>query len=97
MQVTDAVKVLYALRKDEESVSGQVFFTLAIVVKVEKILKDSLDLIPSPSTSVKIMGGKVCLRCKGKTLLGVVNKLLKVKIFCPITSNKLSPHNLNFH
>ena len=47
MQVTDAVKVLYALRKDEESVSGQVFFTLAIVVKVEKILKDSLDLIPS--------------------------------------------------
>ena len=31
MQVTDAVKVLYALRKDEESVSGQVFFTLAIV------------------------------------------------------------------
>ena len=78
MQVTDAVKVLYALRKDEESVSGQVFFTLAIVVKVEKILKDSLDLIPSPSTSVKIqiMGGKVCLWCKGKTMLGDVNKLL---------------------
>ena len=24
------------------------------------------------------MGGKVCLRCKGKTLLGVVNKLLNV-------------------
>ena len=42
MQVTDAVKVLYALRKDEESVSGQVFFTLAIVVKVEKFLKDTL-------------------------------------------------------
>ena len=45
--------------------------------KVEKILKGSLDLIPSPSTSVKIqiMGGKVCLRYKGKTLLGIVNKL----------------------
>ena len=45
--------------------------------KVEKILKGSLDSIPSPSPSVKIqiMGGKVCLRCKGKTLLGVVNKL----------------------
>ena len=30
--------------------------------KVEKILKGSLDLIPSPSPSVKIqiMGGKVC-------------------------------------
>ena len=47
--------------------------------KVEKFLKDRLDLIPSPSSSVKIqiMGGKVCSRCKGKTLLGVVNKLLK--------------------
>jgi hypothetical protein len=47
--------------------------------KVENILKGSLDSIPSPSPSVKIqiMGGKVCLRCKGKTLLGDVNKLLK--------------------
>ena len=50
-------------------------------IKVEKILKGSLDLIPSPSLSVKvqIVSGKVCLRCKGKTLLGVVNKLLKTK------------------
>ena len=49
--------------------------------KVENILKGSLDLIPSPSTTVKIqiMAVKVCLRCKGKTLLGVVNKLLKIK------------------
>ena len=49
--------------------------------KVEKILKGSLDSIPSPTPLVKIqiMGGKVCLRCKGKTLLGVVNKFLKVK------------------
>ena len=54
--------------------------------KVEKILKDSLDSIPSPSPSVKIqiMGGKVCLRCKGKTLLGIANKLLKTK--CLLTS-----------
>ena len=38
--------------------------------KVEKILKGSLDLIPSPSPSVQIqiMGGKVCLRCKTKTV-----------------------------
>ena len=45
--------------------------------KVEKILKGSLDSIPSPSPSVKIqiMGGKFCLRCKGKTLLALVNKL----------------------
>ena len=47
--------------------------------KVEKILKGSLDLIPSPSIKIQILGGKACLRCKGKTLLGVVNKLLKTK------------------
>ena len=40
-------------------------------VKVEKILKGSVNLIPSPSPSskIQIMGGKVCLRCTGKTLL----------------------------
>ena len=49
--------------------------------KVEKILKGSLDSISSPSLSVKIqiMGGKFCLRRKCKTLLGIVNKLLKTK------------------
>ena len=59
-----------------------------ILRKVEHILKDSLDSIPSPSPSVKIqiMGGKVCLRCKGKTLLGVVNKLLKTKSLMPSPS-----------
>ena len=38
--------------------------------EVEKILKGSLDLIPSPSPSAKIqiMDKRVCLRCKGKTL-----------------------------
>ena len=38
--------------------------------KVENIFKVSLDWIPSPSPSVKIqiMGGKVCLNCKGKTM-----------------------------
>ena len=50
-------------------------------LKVEKILEGSLDLISSPSPSVKIqiMGGNVCLRFKGKTLLGIVKKLLKTK------------------
>ena len=59
----------------------------AAVCKVEKILKGTLDLIPSPLPSVKIqiMGGKVCLRCKGKTLLGIVNKLLKTKVVDIIT------------
>ena len=59
--------------------------------KVENILKGSLDSIPSPSPSVKIqiMGGKVCLRCKGKTLLGIVNKLLKTKGLLTSPSNVL--------
>ena len=48
--------------------------------KVEKILKDSLDSFssPSPLVEIQIMGGKICLMCKGKTLLGIVNKLLKL-------------------
>jgi hypothetical protein len=43
-------------------------------LKVEKFLKASLESIQSPSPSVKIqiMGEKVCLRCKGKTLLGIL-------------------------
>ena len=57
--------------------------------KVEKILKGSLDSKPSPSLSV--IGGKVCLRCKGKILLGVVDKLNLFSKVClplnlPITS-----------
>ena len=40
---------------------------------------DSLYSNSSPSVKIQIMGGKVYLRCKGKTLLGLVNKLLKTK------------------
>ena len=51
-------------------------FQLYLWVKVENISKGSLDSNPSPSPSVKIqiMDRKGCLRCKGKTLLGDVNK-----------------------
>ena len=51
--------------------------------KVEKILKGILDLISSPSPSVKIqiMSGKVCLRCRVKTFLGDVNKLFDIDTF----------------
>ena len=51
-------------------------------VKVKKILEDSLDSISSPLPSVKMqnIGGKVCLRCKGKTLLDLVNKLFFFKV-----------------
>ena len=59
--------------------------------KVEKKLKVSLDLIlsPSPSVKIQIIGGKVCLRCKGKTLLGIVNKLLNTKSLLTSPSNVL--------
>ena len=50
--------------------------------KVEKILIGSLDSITSPSVKIQIIGGKVCLRCKGKILLGIVNKILKTKKNC---------------
>jgi hypothetical protein len=62
---------------------------MILILKVEKILKDRLDLIPSPSVKIQIMGGKVCLSCKGKTLLGVVNKLLKTKCLLTSPSNVL--------
>ena len=45
----------------------------ASVCKVENILKGSLDTIPSPGVKIQFMDGKVCLRCKGKTLLDIVN------------------------
>jgi hypothetical protein len=46
--------------------------------KAEKILKGNMDSISSPLPSVKIqiMGRKDCLRRKGKSLLGIVNKHL---------------------
>ena len=72
-----------------------IYDTYNYTIKVEKILKGSLNLIPSPIPSVKIqiMGGKVCLRCKGKTLLVVVNKLLKTKSLLTSPSNVL-PYSL---
>ena len=62
-----------------------------VMIKVENILTGKLDSIPSPSQSVKIqiMGGKVCLRCKGKTLLGVVKELLKTNSMSTSPSNVL--------
>ena len=55
----------------------------------KKIERGSLDLIPSPIPSVKIqiMGRKICLRCKSKTLLGVVNKLFIFKSVLTSPSN----------
>ena len=75
------------------STKRQIF--LVIEIKVEKILKGSLDLIPSPSVKIQIMVGKVCLRCKGKTLLGVVD--YAHQCFTNTSQANFPPLNLNFH
>ena len=55
-----------------------------------------MDLIPSPSPSVKIqiMDRK---GIKKKTLLGVVNKLFVFKSFAFAPEAHFPAHNLNFH
>ena len=58
-------------------------------VKVEKTIKGSLDSIPSPSVKIQIIGGKDGLRSKSKTLLGIVNKLLKTKGLLTSSNNVL--------
>ena len=67
------------------------------LIKVETILKGSLDLIPSPSPSVKIqiVGEKVCLRCKANMLPVFVDKLLKAKSLLISPSNVL-PYYLKY-
>ena len=80
-------------KKQTEEISSREFeLAKSFAGKVEKILKGNLNLVPSPSSSVKIqiMGGKVCLTCKGKTLLGVFNKLLKTKSLLTSPSNVLT-------
>ena len=71
--------------------------THSAVDKVEKILKGSLDSILSllPSVKIQIMGGKVCLRCKSKTLLGNghCQQTFKIKSLLTPPSNGL-PHYL---
>jgi len=54
---------------------------------------------------IQIMGRKVCLSCKGKTLLGIFNKLLKTKNFVDISQQGFAflpqvnfpANNMNFH
>ena len=53
--------------------------------KVEKILKVAWIQFHH----LEIMGGKFCLRCKGKTLLGIFHKLLKAKSLLTSPSNVL--------
>ena len=75
--------------------------------EVEKILKGSLESIPShsPSVKIQIIWGKVCLRCKGKQLLCIVKKLLRTKsllmshpqCFALLPQVNFPANNLNFH
>ena len=73
--------------------------------KVEKILNGSLDLIPSPSPSVKIqiMGGKVCFRGKGQTFLALSTNFWKQKKVCwhqcfaSLPKLSFPANSLNFH
>ena len=52
--------LLISSKKGSSVNSGNNTFLLLFdnCVKVEKILKDSLDLIPSPSVKIQIMGRK---------------------------------------
>ena len=63
-------------------------------VKLKKIYEHSLDLIPSPSPSVKsqIFGIKVYHRWWGKTWLGDINKLFVFKSLLTRPRNVLSLH-----
>jgi len=65
--------------------------------KVEKILKGSLDSIPSPSPSVKIqiMGGKVCFcqqTFKNKKFVDITQQC-----FALLPQVNFPANNLNFH
>ena len=51
------------------------------VLKVRILKKVKVKKIPSPSVKIQNMGGKVCLSCEGKTLLGNVNKPFIFKIY----------------
>ena len=66
------------------------------MVKVETILKGSLDSIPSPSLLViiQIIDRKVFLRCKSKTLLGVV---ITQQCFTLLPQVNFPTNNLNVH
>ena len=75
-----------------ENIKSETLHKVTYQFKVKKILKDGLDSIPSPSVKIQIMGGKVGLRCKSKTLLGVVNKLFNTKSLLTSPSNVLPIH-----
>ena len=98
MKISKSLFILFVFIKVTK---GQISAPFYQHVKVEKTLKGSLDSISSPSASVKIqiMGGKVCLKCKGKTLLGENKKFVDTpqQCFAFTPQANFPAHNLNFH
>ena len=81
--------------KTEDTFKPLYIYPIFKKYKVENNLKGGLDLIPSPSPSMKIqiIVGKICLRCISKTLLGDVNKLFVFKSLLAMLNNVL-PYSL---
>ena len=65
--------------------------------KVEKISKGSLDSIPSLSVKIQIMGGKFCLRSKGKTFENKKFVDITRQCFALLPQVDFPANNLNFH
>ena len=65
--------------------------------KVENILEDSLDSIQSPSVKIQIIGGKVCLWCKGKTFGNKKFVDISQQCYTLLTQVNFPANNLNFH
>ena len=74
-------------------ISNQLFTVLflqfLISNKVENILKGSLDLIPSPSVKIDIMGGKFAWDVKAKHCWVMSTNFWKQKVFLTSHSNVL--------
>ena len=70
---------------------------LKYIGKVEIFLKVSLDSIPSLSVKIQIMSRKVSLRCKEKTVPGVVNfGDITQQCFALLPQVNFPENNLNF-
>ena len=68
------------------------------LINVENVLKSSMDLIPS--VKIQIMGGEICLRCKGKSQKTFENKKfddITQQCFALLPQVNFPANNLNFY
>ena len=91
IEISTSPKITF--QKDSRAEILQLTMKFSVRIKVEKILKGSLNSIPSPSVKIQIMGGNVWLSCKGKALFGIVDNFLKIKSLLTSPSN-VSPYYL---